>query len=567
MDKPWLKFYDKGVPHSIEIPKITLAELWNEAVQKNPQGVAVTYFGKKLTYQQMNHYTNQLVKGLARLGVKQGERVAIILPNIPQYVMAHFAALKLGAILVPTNPLYVERELKYQLNDSEVKIAIVLDLVLPRLLKIKDQTSLKDIIVTGVHDFLPTWLKFLYPLKAKKEGKWVKVSRRPHLHLLKDILSEDFPNNLPTPDVKHEDIAMFLYTGGTTGISKGAILTHRNLVSNALQIRSWYTDLHENNEVILCALPFFHSYGLTSCLHFAVILKSNMILIPNPRDIKKILQAIQKYKVTLFSAVPTLYVAINNFPEVQKYNLTSVKACISGGAPLPLEVAKKFESLINGRLVEGYGLSEASPVTHANPILGKRKEGSIGLPLPNTEAMVVDSDTGKPLPTGETGELIIKGPQVMQGYWNKKEETRKVLKNGWLYTGDMAKVDEDGYFYIVDRKKDMIIAGGYNIFPREIEEVLYEHPKVQEAAVIGVPDEYRGETVKAFIVCKQGENATEEEIVQFCKQRLAAYKVPKMIEFRDELPKSNIGKILRRVLVEEEKQKISKTRSKVANKT
>ncbi|RMD87506.1 MAG: long-chain fatty acid--CoA ligase, partial [Calditrichaeota bacterium] len=275
MDKPWLKFYDKGVPHSIEIPKITLAELWNEAVQKNPQGVAVTYFGKKLTYQQMNHYTNQLVKGLARLGVKQGERVAIILPNIPQYVMAHFAALKLGAILVPTNPLYVERELKYQLNDSEVKIAIVLDLVLPRLLKIKDQTSLKDIIVTGVHDFLPTWLKFLYPLKAKKEGKWVKVSRRPHLHLLKDILSEDFPNNLPTPDVKHEDIAMFLYTGGTTGISKGAILTHRNLVSNALQIRSWYTDLHENNEVILCALPFFHSYGLTSCLHFAVILKSN----------------------------------------------------------------------------------------------------------------------------------------------------------------------------------------------------------------------------------------------------------------------------------------------------
>lgn len=567
MDKPWLKFYDKGVPHSIEIPKITLAELWNEAVQKNPQGVAVTYLGKKLTYQQMNHYTNQLVKGLVRLGVKQGERVAIILPNIPQYVMAHFAALKLGAILVPTNPLYVERELKYQLNDSEVKIAIVLDLVLPRLLKIKDQTSLKDIIVTGVHDFLPTWLKFLYPLKAKKEGKWVKVSRRPHLHLLKDILSEDFPNDLPTPDVKHEDIAMFLYTGGTTGISKGAILTHRNLVSNALQIRSWYTDLHENNEVILCALPFFHSYGLTSCLHFAVILKSNMILIPNPRDIKKILQAIQKYKVTLFSAVPTLYVAINNFPEVQKYNLTSVKACISGGAPLPLEVSKKFESLINGRLVEGYGLSEASPVTHANPILGKRKEGSIGLPLPNTEAMVVDSDTGKPLPTGETGELIIKGPQVMQGYWNKKEETRKVLKNGWLYTGDMAKVDEDGYFYIVDRKKDMIIAGGYNIFPREIEEVLYEHPKVQEAAVIGVPDEYRGETVKAFIVCKQGENATEEEIVQFCKQRLAAYKVPKMIEFRDELPKSNIGKILRRVLVEEEKQKISKTRSKVANKT
>ncbi|RMF70131.1 MAG: long-chain fatty acid--CoA ligase, partial [Calditrichaeota bacterium] len=316
----------------------------------------------------------------------------------------------------------------------------------------------------------------------------------------------------------------------------------------------WHTEIQTEPEIVLCALPFFHSYGLTTCLHMAVLLKSMMALVPNPRDIPTLLKTIQKERASLFSGVPTLFVAINNYPDLHRYDLSSIKTCVSGGAPLPLEVARQFETVSRGNLVEGYGLSESSPVTHANPVHGKRKEGSIGLPVPNTDARVVDPETRKTLPVGEVGELAVRGPQVMRGYWNMEQETRDVLKDGWLFTGDIARMDEEGYFYIVDRKKDMIIAGGFNIFPREVEEVLYEHPGVLEAAVIGAPDEYRGETVKAFIVPKEGASLDPEEIVAFCRKRLAPFKVPRQIEFRESLPKSSIGKILRRVLKEEETQ-------------
>jgi long-chain acyl-CoA synthetase len=357
---------------------------------------------------------------------------------------------------------------------------------------------------------------------------------------------------------------MLLYTGGTTGIAKGAVLTHRNLIANLVQLRAWCCDLQLDREVILAALPFFHSYGLTTCLHFGVFARSMVVLIPR-FDVNMILNAIQKYKVGLFPGVPTMYVAVNNHPMVKKYNLRHIKVCLSGAAPLPQEVAKKFEEITkDGRLIEGYGLSETSPVTHANPLFGERREGSIGLPLPLTEAMVVDLETRAPMPAGEVGELAVRGPQVMQGYWQMPEETDRVLRDGWLYTGDLAKMDADGYFYIVDRKKDMIIAGGFNIYPREIEEVLFKHPKVMEAAAIGVKDRYRGETVKAFVVLRPGESATEEELVAFCKNELAAYKVPRLLEFRKELPKSLIGKVLRRVLAEEEGIKASRTASPVA---
>jgi len=555
MDKVWLKAYEEGVPHTIEIPEKTLGQLLDEAVAERPNAAAVVFFGKRLPYRELGRLVDKFATALTRLGVKKGDRVAIMMPNIPQYPVVHFGALKIGAILVPTNPLYVERELQYQLNNSGAETVVVLDFLYPKIERIRAETSLKNVIVTGVQEYLPWPVRWLYPLKARKEGNWYRVARRPGVHFLRDLLSEPFPTSVPEVDVRPEDTAIFLYTGGTTGVSKGAVLTHRNLVANVHQIEAWFNRDRTVPEVFLCALPFFHSYGLTTGLHMSVVTKSTMVLIPNPRDIKTLLAAIQKNGVTIFAGVPTLYVAVNNFPKVSKFNLSSVKACVSGGAALPLEVARTFENLTGGRLVEGYGLSETSPVTHTNPINGLRKEGSIGVPLPNTDARVVDPETKEPVPVGEVGELAVKGPQVMQGYWQMPEETAQVLHDGWLFTGDMARMDEDGYFYIVDRKKEMIIAGGYNIFPREIEEVLYEHPAIVEAAVIGVPHEYRGETVKAFVVPKAGQNVTEAEVIAFCKEKLAPYKVPKMVEFRDSLPKSNIGKILKRVLLEEELNK------------
>ena len=551
MDKPWVKFYEDQVPPEIELPEISLPQLFEQSVANNPNGSAASFFGKKITYTELGRLVDQFAIALTRLGVKQGDRVAIMLPNIPQYPIVHFAALKIGAIIVPTNPLYVERELQYQLNNSGAETIIALDIHFPKIEKVKPETGLRNVITTSVQEYLPGLLKLLYPIKAKKEGNWYKVNRAPGIHFFEDLITEKFVAISPDIDVKPDDIAMFLYTGGTTGVSKGAVLTHRNLVANVIQIRTWYCEVKDNEEVVLCALPFFHSYGLTTCLHMAVLLSSTMVLIPNPRDIKTLLKEIQREKATLFSGVPTLFVAINNFPEISKYDLSSIKACVSGGAPLPLEVARQFEEISHGALVEGYGLSETSPVTHANSINGKRKEGSIGIPLPNTDAWVVDPETKKALPKGEVGELAVKGPQVMNGYWKMDKETKEVLRDGWLYTGDMSKMDEDGYFYIVDRKKDMIIAGGFNIFPREIEEVLYQHPKILEAAVIGLPDEYRGETVKAFVVCKEGASLSFEEVIEFCKSKLAPFKVPKLVEFRDSLPKSNIGKVLRRMLKEE----------------
>jgi long-chain acyl-CoA synthetase len=489
--------------------------------------------------------------------VKKGDRVAIILPNVPQYPAVHYAVMKLGAIAVPTNPLYVERELQYQLTDSGAEVAVALDLLYPRVEAVRSRTRLRTVIYTRLSDYMPALLRWLYPLKAKREGKWPKMPPQAGTYQFIDIMQRatkgEFPA-APPAKIKPDDVAIFLYTGGTTGVSKGAVLTHRNLVANMAQLRAWNYGLREGQEVIMGALPFFHSYGMTTCMHMGVYIRSTVVVVPR-FDLKMILPAIAKHKVSCFPGVPTMYVAINNNPDTPKYNLRNIRMCNSGGAPLPLEVARQFEQITGGRLVEGYGLSETSPVTHSNPIFGQRREGSIGLPLPNTEAMIVHPDTQQPLPAGEIGELAVRGPQVMLGYWQMEAETQAVLRDGWLYTGDMAKMDADGYFYIVDRKKDMIIAGGFNIYPREIEEVLYAHPKVKEAAAIGVQDAYRGETVKAFIVLREGETAAEEEFIEFCKQEMAPYKVPKLIEFRRELPKSLIGKVLRRVLMEEEKAK------------
>jgi len=554
MGKVWLKDYEKGVPETIEIPDATCYELLVEVAKDYPNYPAFSFFGNTFTYSQILKYIDQIAAALYDMGVRKEIRVAIMLPNLPQYPMVHYAVMKLGGIIVPTNPLYVEREIQYQMENSGAEYIIVLNLLYNRVKSVWKETNLKKIIVTGVKEYLPGLLKLLYPIKEKKEGTFVKIEPEENVIFFQDMIKGNY-SSAEKADIKPDDTAMFLYTGGTTGTSKGAVLTHKNLVANAIQTRSWLTDVEDGKEVIMSALPYFHSYGMTTCLHLSLILKSKAVLVPR-FEAKMVLDALKKNKVTIFPGVPTMYIAINNYENIDKYNLNSIKACISGGAGLPVEVQKEFERISGGRLVEGYGLSEASPVTHANPINGKRKEGCIGIPFPSTESMIIDSKTHEELPIGEIGELAIKGPQIMKEYWQIPEETSQVLHDGWLYTGDMATVDEEGYFAIVDRKKDMIIASGFNIYPREVEEVLFQHPKIEEAVVAGIPDEYRGETVKAYVILKEGETAIEEEVKDFCQDKLAKFKVPKQVEFRKELPKTLIGKVLRRVLIEEEKKKM-----------
>lgn len=554
MEKPWLRHYEAFVPQSLHIPEATIPGLFAQTVKNFPEAPATVYFGGRMRYRRLGELAARFAAALAALGVKKGSRVAIILPNLPQYPIVHYAVLQLGAIAVPTNPLYVERELEYQLRDSGAEVAIALDLLFPRLEAVRPHTALREVIYTGIGEYLPLLKRLLYPLKAKREGRWVNIPPQAHTLLFSETIKKKFPAP-PRVDVRPDDVAILLYTGGTTGISKGAVLTHRNLVANLVQVKSWFPDIRPGKEVTLAALPFFHSYGMTSCLHMSMYIGGANVLIPR-FEVNMVLRALAQHKVSLFPGVPTMYVAVNNHPQIKRYNLKSVRACMSGGAALPLQVAKKFEEVTGGaRLVEGYGLSETSPVTHCNPITGERREGSIGLPLPGTEAIILDPDTHEPLPPHQVGELAVRGPQVMQGYWNMEEETRLAMNEGWFLTGDLAKMDEDGYFYIVDRKKDMIIAGGFNIYPREIEEVLYNNPKVKEAAVIGAQDPYRGETVKAFIVLQEGHQATEEEIIAYCQQYLAKYKTPKLVEFREQLPKSMIGKVLRRVLIDEERDR------------
>ncbi|WP_027364169.1 long-chain-fatty-acid--CoA ligase [Desulfotruncus alcoholivorax] len=533
-NKIWLKSYPAKVPAHIDYPDLTMPQFLDKVAGEFPERDAVVFSGIKLSFQTLQGMVNKCANALADLGVKKGDRVAIMSPNSPQYVMAFLATLKIGGIVVQVNPMYVERELEHVLNDSGAETIIAYDAFYPLINKVRNVTPLQKIIL------------FSLGQPAEIDDGAIKAEEL----LLK------YPPAFDQVPVAMDDVAVFQYTGGTTGVSKGAMLTHRNITANALQVSHWFENMEYGQEKVLCALPFFHSYAMTTCMNFSIINAATMIIMPR-FEIKQCLELIKQYQPTFFPGAPTMYIAINNYPNVQEYGIDSIKGCISGSAPLPIEVAEKFEELTGGNLVEGFGLSETSPVTHCNPVSGIRKAGSIGIPMPDTDCKIVDLETGeKELPPNEIGELCIKGPQAMKGYWNMPEETAKTLRDGWIYTGDIAKMDEDGYFYIVDRKKDMIIAGGFNIYPRDIEEVLFEHPKILEAVVAGVPDPYRGETVKAFIVLKEGQQATEEEIIDYCKNNLAKYKVPKLIEFRTELPKTIVGKVLRRTLREEEIKKL-----------
>ncbi len=555
-EKPWFKFYDKGVPYSLEYPEVPLFYFLEQAAQKYPETPCTIFKGAKITYREMNELTDRLAAGLADLGVKKGDRVGIFMPNTPQFVMAYFAILKVGGVVVATNPLYKEREIIHQVNDSGLEVMMVMSNFYNQIKAVQPKTKIRTVVVTNIKETLPPVLAFLFTLTKEKKGGF-----RVHLAegdvWMQDLINRHKPEDRPKVEVGPDDMALFQYSGGTTGISKGAIALHRNLVANSLQIRSWMVNCEEGKEVVLMGLPLFHVYGMVAGMLFAIYSGVSMVMIPNVRDLQDVLSSIQKYRCTVFPGVPTLYNAINNHPDVLagKYNLSSIKACISGSAPLMRETKERFEALTGGKLVEGYGLSEAPTATHCNPLFGEIRTGSIGLPFPDVDARIISLDDEKTvLPPREIGELVIKGPQVFKGYHNMPTETANTLRDGWLYTGDIAYMDEDGYFYIVDRKKELIKPGGLQVWPREVEEVIMEHPKVLEVGVAGIPDPYRGETVKAWVVVKPGETMTEEEVKEWCKARLANYKVPTHVEFRQELPKTTVGKILRRELVREHKE-------------
>ncbi|HOT46056.1 MAG TPA: long-chain fatty acid--CoA ligase [Spirochaetota bacterium] len=555
MDKPWLKSYAPGVSSSLQYEPITLSEVLARTSAKYPDKTALIFLDAKITYRQLNDMVNSFANALIDMGVKPGDKVAMLMPNMPQIVIASYGAWRAGAVVVMNNPLYTDTELEHQLSNSESTVLVTLDLLGPRMIALKPKTPVKKIVIAHIRDHLKFPKKQLLPIVAKDKHRDIPAT--PDVFEWMDVIKK-YPATDPKISVDFESLASLQYTGGTTGVSKGVMLSHKNLSSNVQQISAWFPGFEEGEQIMLGVLPFFHSFGLTAVMNFTIWKAGTDVLIPRPEP-KVILEAVHKHKVNFYPAVPTIYVGLLNHPDLAKYDISSIKGCFSGAAPLPVEVIKEFEAKTGSQICEGYGLSETSPVVTINPWGGKTKVGSIGLPIADTEIRIVDLEEGtKDMPQGQPGEVIIRGPQVTSGYYKMPEETAKTVKDGWLFTGDIGTMDEEGYFYIVDRKKDMIIAGGYNIYPRDIDEVLFEHPKILEACAIGVPDSYRGETVKAFVVLKPGETMTAEEVIEYCKEKLAKYKVPTMVEFIDSLPKSGVGKILRKELRAMELAKMKK---------
>ncbi len=556
-DRPWLKRYDPGVPHHIDVPPIPLHHFLEASARTYGSRPCAIFKGHVVTYAEMDELTDRLAAGLAALGVKKGNPVGIFMPNSAQFVMAFYAILKAGGVVVATNPLYSAREIEHQLNDAGIEIMLVMSNFYNLVKSVQPKTRLRRLVVTNIKEYLPGPMRTLFTLlKEKKGGHRVTLAEGDLW--LQDVLGRHDRRERPALEIGPEDVALFQYSGGTTGLSKAAVATHRNLVANTLQIHSWMTQCRDGEEIVLMAIPMFHVYGMVAGMSFAVRSGASMVMIPNPRDLKDVLENIDKVQPTVFPGVPTMYNAINNHPDVAagKYKLTSIKACISGSAPLLRETKDRFEALTGGKLVEGFGLSEAPTATHCNPLLGENRSGSIGLPFPDVDCRIISLDDGVTvLASGEIGELAIRSPNVMRGYHNMPTETTNSLRDGWLFTGDIARMDADGYFYIVDRKKELIKPGGFQVWPREVEEEIAKNPKVLDVGVAGIPDAYRGETVKAWVVVRPGETLTEEEVRAWCKERMAVFKVPTQVEFRAELPKTTVGKILRRELVRQDKEK------------
>lgn len=552
MDRPWLKFYDEGVPHTLTPSDITVPDYLRWAAENHPRQTATVFMGARLSYQDMLEQVQRLASALHELGIQKGDRVALLLPNCPQMVISYYATLWLGGVTVLTNPLYVERELEHQWGDADAEIVITLDIMFDKVNAVCQKLGINRIIVTGVQDYLPPAKKLILPLMLRRQGKWVDIPYDDRVLAFKNLVNRRQKLHPPVK-LQSDDLACLQYTGGTTGLPKGAMLTHRNLTTSVTQVRHFLLQGHQpaaDRAVVI--LPIFHVYGMV-IMNLGIHMASTLVLLPR-LEIKDLVDSIRTEKPTFFLGVPALYVAVLNYPGIEKIDMTSIKVCFSGGAPMPVDVIEQFEKRTGARIAEAYGMTETASVTHVNPREGQRKYGTVGVPIVGTDALIVDVEDGyTELDHNQPGELLIKGPQVMKGYWNNPEETAQTITDGgWLHTGDIAIVDREGYFTIVDRKKDLILSAGFNVYPREVEEVLYQNPKIQHAAVIGVPHKLRGERITAYIKLNNGEEATPAEIRQFCKERLAEYKIPRKIIFRDELPISIAGKVLRRVLREEE---------------
>ncbi|GAC1462259.1 MAG: long-chain-fatty-acid--CoA ligase LcfA [Chloroflexota bacterium] len=552
--RPWLRHYPKDVAPSLNYPNQSVWQVLQEVAHKNGRRPAFVFQGESMSYGELLKLSDQMSRALSRAGVGKGDRVLALLPNTPHFPVTYHGVLRLGAALSGASPRSVERELENFIRDSRAKTIVTLDVLYDKIAPIWEKCGVETVIVGSVIDFMPAWKRL-----AAKVTKKVPVPKDPvpygsRVRSMLDFLASGRGQQI-TVEAVPDDIALLQYTGGTTGTPKAAMLTHANLLTNARQGVSLFPTLQEGEETLMGVLPFFHIYAITLVMNCALLIAARTILFPRGLEMAEIFEAIRKYRPTVFPGVPTIYVSIINDKRSQTVDMSSIEICASGGSPLPLEVKQDFERMTHGHLYEAYGLSEASPITHAQPHDESGKLGSIGLPVPDTEARIVDAETGDPVPVGETGELVVRGPQVMRGYWNLPDDTAAVLRDGWLHTGDIAHMDADGFFFIVDRKKDLIITAGENIYPREIEEALFEHPKVKEVAVVGVPHRHGGEVAKAFVVLKPGEEVTKPELSRFLSERLAKHKVPRSFEFRDSLPTSAAGKVLRRVLAEEEKQR------------
>ncbi len=555
--KPWLTHYDTGVPETVNYEKRTLPEFLDQSAKERPNAMALSFMGYELSYKNLSSMVDAFAATLLAMGIKKGDRVAILLPNVIPCVVSYYGVLKIGAVAVMNNPLYSDRELAHQFNDSNSILLITLDLLADRMVALRGETSIQKIIYTSIGDYLPFPKNLLFPLVAKKQKLAAKVTKAEGLLPWKPLIKQA-PHLVKQPRIDFNDTAMLQYTGGTTGLSKGAELTHANLSMQIQQLNAWLPEIDTPDEIMLGALPFFHVMGLTVAMNFPIFRGWGNILVPKPQP-DQLLEAMTRFRPTLAPLVPTMYIGLLNHPDIGTSDLTAIKLCISGSAPLPQEIITQFEEKTGSTIIEAFGMTESSPATHVNPFgKGKRKIGSIGVPLPDTECRIANlEDRSLSMPANEPGELVVRGPQVMRGYWNMPEETQATLEEGWLYTGDIAMMDDDGYFFIVDRIKDMIISGGYNVYPRDIDEVLFQHPEVVEACAVGIPHDSRGEQIKAFVVLKQDARVTKKEIIDFCKTRLAVYKLPTQVEFRDSLPKTNVGKVLRKDLRQEELEGLS----------
>ncbi|HPB82660.1 MAG TPA: long-chain fatty acid--CoA ligase [Spirochaetota bacterium] len=553
--KPWTVHYGKGVPESIDFKELTMPAILKETAAKYPSTTALLYEGTKVSYSQLDEMVNRCASFLHDLGVKKGERIGIMLPNSVPLVVSYYAILRIGAVAVMNNPLFTDRELEFLFKDSGISVLITLDRLCERMLRLRKKTEIRHIVCSSIGDFLPIVKKAVFGVTTLRNMLPVSVKRAENMHNWKQSIMKYAPS-APDISVTLDDEAMMQYTGGTTGITKGVVLTHRNISFQVQQIAAWFPDLIDGNERLLGALPFYYVFGISTAMNFSVLKGFTDIILPNPHP-EPLYNAIKRFKPTFVPLVPTMYIGLLHQPGLSAADLSSIKGCFSGSAPLPLHVITEFQEKTGALICEGFGMTEASPVTHINPYVeGKTIPGSIGVPISNTECRVVSVEDRKTdLPVGEAGELVIRGPQVVRGYLNNPDETAETLRDGWLHTGDIATMDKNGYFYIVGRMKDMIITSGFNVFPRDVDEVFFQHPKIKEACAIGIPHPVKGEAIKIFIVLREGEKATPEEMISFCDDKLVYYKIPEEVEFREHLPKSSIGKVLRNELKAQEMMK------------